>query len=101
VDSRLSEIVGAFGPPSFKFGKWLLCYAPENGTGWVFVDGFVFTPDDHGAPQTPFRGYPDDPILRSIRLPGPDFEAGLRLSPRGAALDTAPTWNGSPEHVTQ
>lgn len=85
-DTRLSEIVETCGLPSFKIGKWLLCYAPEAGTGWILFDGFVYTPDEHGAPQTPFRGYPDDPILRSIRLPGPDFEAGLRLTPRGKAL---------------
>ncbi|MBO3734051.1 hypothetical protein [Glycomyces niveus] len=85
-DARLGEIVEAFGPPSFKIGKWLLCYAPENGTGWVFFDGFEYIPDVNGVSQTPFPGYPDDPILRSIRLPGPDFEAGLRLTPRGKAL---------------
>jgi hypothetical protein len=86
ADTRLSEIVDAFGPPSFKVGKWLLCYAPADGSGWVFFDGFTYHPDEQGARQAVLTGYPDDPILRSIRLPGPDFEAGLHLAPLGAAL---------------
>lgn len=86
ADTRLNEIVDAFGPPSFKIGRWLLCYSPADGTGWVCFDGFQYHPDGHGARQAVFTGYPDDPILRSIRLPGPDFEGGLRLTPLGAAL---------------
>jgi hypothetical protein len=86
ADTRLSDVVEDLGPPSFKIHRYLLCYGPESGTGWVFFDGFTYHPDEHGAPQTVFTGYPADPILRSIRLPGPDFEAGLRLTPLGAAL---------------
>jgi hypothetical protein len=85
-DTRLSEIIETFGPPSFKIHKYVHCYAPESGTGWAFFDGFSYTPDDHGAPETPFRGYPSDPVLRSIRLPGPDFEESLRLTRQGKAL---------------
>ncbi|GAA2170250.1 hypothetical protein GCM10009783_48160 [Glycomyces lechevalierae] len=85
-DAHLSEIVKAFGPPSFRIHKYVYCYAPESGTGWAFFDGFGYTPDDHGAPATTFRGYPSDPVLRSIRLPGPDFEESLRLTRQGEAL---------------
>jgi hypothetical protein len=85
-DARLSEIVKTFGPPSFKIHKYVYCYAPESGTGWAFFDGFNYTLDVRGAPATPFRGYPSDPVLRSIRLPGPDFEESLRLTRQGEAL---------------
>jgi hypothetical protein len=67
----LSEIVETFGPPSFKIHKYAYCYAPENRTGWVFFDGFAYTSDEDGAPEPTFSGYPSDPGLRSIRLPGP------------------------------
>jgi hypothetical protein len=82
----MSEIVETFGPPSFKIHKYVHCYAPEKGTGWVFFDGFGYTPDDDGAPEIPFRSYPSNPVLRSVRLPGPDFEKSLRLTRQGEAL---------------
>lgn len=86
-DTRLSEIVDAFGPPSFRIGRWLLCYAPEEGTGWVFFDESDYMPDVYDPESGRFTsGYPENPLLRSIRLPGADFEQSLRLSPRGEAL---------------
>jgi hypothetical protein len=101
VDIRLSEIVGAFGPPSFKIGKRLLCYAPENGTGWVFVDGFVFTPDDHGAPRTLISRNPTTPYSAASAFRGPISGPACASARAVRPCDTAPTWNGSPEHVAQ
>lgn len=87
-DVHLSAIAEAFGPPSFKVGRWILCYAPEEGTGWVFFDGSDHTPDVYDLEQGRFTGgYPEDPLLRSVRLPGEDFEQSLRLTRHGEALE--------------
>jgi hypothetical protein len=86
-DTRLSAIVDTFGPPSFKIGRWILCYAPEEGTGWVFFDGSDHMPDNYDPESGRFTsGYPEDPLLRSIRLPGTDFAKSLRLTRHGEAL---------------
>lgn len=37
-DIRRSEVEATFGPPSLVLGKRVLCYAPEDDSGWIFVD---------------------------------------------------------------
>jgi hypothetical protein len=86
-DARLSAIADAFGPPSFEIVRRVFCYAPDDGTGWVFFDGSDHRPDVYDLEQGQFTwGYPQDPLLRSIRLPGDDFEQSLRLTRHGEAL---------------
>jgi hypothetical protein len=50
-DVRRSEIVEEFGPPSLAVDKRVLCYAPSDGSGWMFVDCWVesqtrYVPDE-------------------------------------------------------
>lgn len=86
-DTRLSAIVDTFGPPSFKVGRQVLCYAPEESIGWIFFDGSDHMPDIYDLDSGRFTsGYPKDPLLRSVRLPGDDFEQSLRLTRHGNAL---------------
>lgn len=86
-DAHLSEVVSDFGPPSFKVGRWILCYASDDGTGWIFFDGSDYTPDVYDREKGRFTGgFPEDPLLRSIRLPGSDFAKSLRLTRHGEAL---------------
>lgn len=87
ADARLSEVVGACGPPSFKIGRWILCYAPEDRSGWIYFDSSAYEPDINDPESGSFTGgYPQDPLLRNIRLPGEDFGKSLRLTRHGRAL---------------
>jgi hypothetical protein len=94
TDVRMSEILDAFGPPSLKIGRDLLCYAPENGTGWIFIDCFSETTAVY-EPGTGRLGHPTgiyDPLVRDIRLPGAEFEKSLRLTLYGRFLRWGPSW---------
>ena len=48
-DVRRSEVEAAFGSVSLVVAKRVLCYAPTDTSGWVFVDCFA----EHAHPLCP------------------------------------------------
>ncbi|WP_030155641.1 hypothetical protein [Glycomyces sp. NRRL B-16210] len=94
TDVRMSEILDAFGPPSLKIGRDLLCYAPEDGTGWVFIDCFWETTAAYQPGTGGLGNFTEtyDPLVRDIRLPGENFEENLRLTLYGRFLRWGPGW---------
>ncbi|GAB3649176.1 hypothetical protein [Glycomyces tarimensis] len=82
TDVHMSEILDAFEPPSLKIGRDLLCYAPENDTGWLFIDCFWETTTTYEAGTSGLEHSTEtyDPLVRDFRLPGADFEENLRLT---------------------
>ncbi|MFC7480868.1 hypothetical protein ACFQX7_13740 [Luedemannella flava] len=92
-DVRRSEVEAAFGPPSLLVDKRILCYVPTDGPGWVFVDCYT----EHFTRYVPDSGNyewlrDDDPLVRAVRHPAADFEAGLILTRFGKVLRWGPGW---------
>jgi len=92
-DVRRGEVLDTFGPPSFEIGRNILCYAPDDGSGWTFFDCF-------GEPAQRYRpGKGDytcerdeDPLVRDARVPAEGFEDGLILTLYGRVLRWGPGW---------
>lgn len=76
-DLRVGEIVAALGEPSLTTGHRVLCYAPADGTGWMFFDAFT----EPGL----FPGEPD-PRVRNARVPAASPADGFVLTPYGRTL---------------
>jgi hypothetical protein len=92
-DVRRSEIEAVFGPPSLAVGRRVLCYAPSDSCGWMFVDCW----DEPQTQYVPDRGHYQttadaDPLVRDIRVPAEDFEEGLILTLYGKVLRWGPGW---------
>ncbi len=92
-DVHRSEVEAAFGPPSCRIGKRVWCYAPADGSGWVFIDCW----DEAPARYVPNKGTFDrevqaDPLVRDIRVPAGDFDDGLVLTLYGRVLRWGPGW---------
>ena len=92
-DVRRGEVVEAFGPPSFEIGRHILCYAPDDGSGWIFFDCFT-EPSTSYQPGKGSYGYErdEDPLVRDVRVPAEDFEQGLILTLYGRVLRWGPGW---------
>jgi hypothetical protein len=84
-DVRRSEVEATFGPPSLVVDKRVLCYAPEDGSGWVFFDCWQERVERYAAGQFEVV-VEDDPLVRDIRVPAGTFEDGLILTLFGRAL---------------
>lgn len=92
-DVRRSEVEAMFGPASLVVGKRVLCYAPVDGTGWVFFDCFdePVSRYEPGAGRYTFE--PDhDPLVRCVRYPADTFDAGLVMTLYGKVLRWGPGW---------
>lgn len=92
-DVRRSEVEDAFGEPSLRVGKRVLCYAPADGGRWVFFDCW----DEPSPRYVPGEGRFDggletDPLVRDVRTPAADFEDGLILTLYGKVLRWGPGW---------
>lgn len=93
-DVRRSEVEASYGPPSLIIDKRVLCYAPADMPGWLFFDCF----EDHGPGEyVPGAGRyewrrNDDLLVRAVRRPAPDFEAGLILTLYGKVMRWGPGW---------
>jgi len=102
-DVRRSEVVAECGAPSLIVDGRVLCYAPADGSGWVFVDCFV----QHAQEYVPGTGsyearLDDDPLVRTVRRPADDFESGLILTLYGNVLRWGPGWwIDHPAHLSQ
>lgn len=93
-DVRRSEVEASFGRPSLIVEKRVLCYAPADMTGWVFFDCFQ---EQGSAEYVPGAGRfewrrDDDPLVRAVRRPAPDFESGLISTLYGTVLRSGPGW---------
>lgn len=92
---RRGEVEACYGSPSLVIGRRVLCYAgSSNGPGWLFFDCF----EDHGpgeyvagAGRYEWRRN-EDPLVRAVRRPAPDFEAGLVLTLYGKVMRWGPGW---------
>lgn len=92
-DVRRSEVEAEFGAPSIVADKRVLCYAPGDGSGWVFVDCFSQWSGRYVAGAGRYEGErDDDPLVRSVRSPAADFESGLILTLYGKVLRWGPGW---------
>jgi hypothetical protein len=93
-DVRRSEVEASYGPPSLIVEKRVLCYAPADTSGRLFFDCF----EDHGPGEyVPGAGRyewrrNDDPLVRAVRCPAPDFAAGLILTLYGKVMRWGPGW---------
>jgi hypothetical protein len=92
-DLRRSEVESDFGSPSLVIGNRILCYAPADASGWVFVDCFAEHHDEYtpGVGRYEWRR-DDDPLVCAIRQPAEDFESGLTLTLYGKARRWIPGW---------
>jgi hypothetical protein len=93
-DVRRSEVEADFGTPSIVADKRTLCYAPADGTGWVFMDCYTEpTPGCYAPGKGRYSGErDDDPLVRSVRHPAATFESGLILTLYGKVLRWGPGW---------
>lgn len=92
-DIRCSEVEAAFGSPSLRVGKRVLCYASADGGRWVFFDCW----DERVLRYVPGKGrfeggFDPDPLVRDIRTPAADFDGGLVLTVYGKVLRWGPGW---------
>ena len=93
-DVRRSEAEAEYGTPSLVADKRTLCYAPADGTGWVFMDCYTQPTTGRYVPgKGTYEGECDeDPLVRSVRHPAATFEAGLILTLYGKVLRWGPGW---------
>ncbi|WP_460359670.1 hypothetical protein [Actinoallomurus bryophytorum] len=92
-DVRRSEVEATFGPPSLVADRRVLCYAPTDGSGWVFVDCYTEWTNRYVTGSGRYEGERDnDPLVRSVRHPTQSFEAGLILTLYGKVLRWGPGW---------
>ena len=110
VDFRQSAIEAILGPPSFRAGHDTWCYVVAEPTApWLFLD---FGRDSVLQYQAGRGTYDDiewkaDPLLRDVRLPRSDFEAGLILTLYGKVHRWGTGWwierpgSGAPAGVAE
>ncbi|MBB4907714.1 hypothetical protein [Actinophytocola algeriensis] len=92
-DVRRSEVEAVFGPPSLLADKRVLCYAPEDGSGWVFFDCWQERVERYEPGHGRFDVLvEDDPLVRDIRVPAGTFDDGLVLTLFGRVLRWGPGW---------
>ncbi|MEV0157228.1 hypothetical protein AB0H57_26355 [Micromonospora sp. NPDC050686] len=92
-DVRRSEVEAAYGSSSLVVDKRVLCYAPADRSGWVFFDCFTECRSDYVPGAGRYEGrVGEDPLVRAVRRPATDFEAGLILTLYGKVLRWGPGW---------
>ncbi|WP_203717736.1 hypothetical protein [Asanoa siamensis] len=81
-DLRYEQVLDEFGTPGLIVSRRVLCYAPPDGSGWVFVDCVPLHRDTYVPGRgTVVRHWDVDPVVRAVRRPAAGFEAGLTLTP--------------------
>lgn len=80
----------------------MLCYAPDNGTAWVFIDCFAEPVRRYDPGSGTYTFEPDhDPLVRCVRQPAKTFEAGLILTIYGKMLRWGSGWwIHHPDHLS-
>jgi hypothetical protein len=94
TDVRRSEAERVLGLPSLVVGRRVLCYATADpGEGWLFVDCHAEYVRRYDAGHGRYTADLDtDPLVRSVRIPGPSFEDGLILTLYGLTMRWGPGW---------
>ncbi|MFB4293806.1 hypothetical protein ACBI99_39670 [Nonomuraea sp. ATR24] len=83
-DVRRDEVEAAFGPPGLVVGLRVLCYVSTAGE-WAFFDCWEETVRRYAPGKGCCEPVPGDgPLVRSVRVPAPDFRSGLVLTLFGA-----------------
>jgi len=93
-DVLRSEAEDMLGPPSLVAGRTVLCYAAADPpSGWLFIDCHAERVRRYDAGHGRYAvDRAADPLVRSVRMPGPDFEAGLILTLYGKTLRWGQGW---------
>ncbi|GIH07855.1 hypothetical protein Rhe02_59220 [Rhizocola hellebori] len=92
-DVRRSEVDAMYGTPSLIVGQRVLCYAPDDGSAWVFFDCFAEAVRRYEPATGAYTFEPDhDPLVRCVRTPAKTFDAGLILTVYGKVLRWGPGW---------
>lgn len=89
-DVRHSEVEAAFGGPSLIVDKRVWCYAPQDGSGWVFFDGWDDAPTRYSPESGGFTLRAEtDLLVRDVRVPAATYGEGILLTRFGEAV----RWN--------
>jgi hypothetical protein len=93
-DVRQSQAEGILGQPSLVIDRKVLCYAPADPAAcWLFIDCHPERATRYDAGHGRYTADRDaDPLVRAVRVSGPDFEAGLILTLYGKTLRWGPGW---------
>jgi hypothetical protein len=93
-DVSLDEAGRILGEPSLVVDRKILCYAPaDRAEGWLFVDCHVERSRRYDVGHGRYTAVGDvEPLVRSVRLSGQGFEAGLILTLYGKTLRWGPGW---------
>jgi hypothetical protein len=93
-DVRQGEAERTLGRPSLLVDGRILCYAPADpAAGWLFIDCHAEHARRYDVGHGRYTADRDtDALVRSVRLSGPDFEAGLILTLYGKTLRWGPGW---------
>lgn len=82
------------GEPSLIVSRKILCYvSADPAAGWLFVDCHAESPNYYEVGCGRYTSVRDiEPLVRSVRLSGQNFEAGLVLTLYGKTLRWGPNW---------
>jgi hypothetical protein len=85
---------GLLGEPSLVIDRKVLCYVPEDpAAGWLFIDCHAEQARRYNVGRGSYTADRDaEPLIRSVRLSGQDFESGLILTLYGKTLRWGPGW---------
>jgi hypothetical protein len=93
-DVSQGEAVRILGEPSLVVDRRVLAYAPADPTaGWLFIDCHAEHASRYDVGHGRYTAVGDvEPLVRSVRLSGLGFEAGLILTLYGKTLRWGPGW---------
>jgi hypothetical protein len=85
---------GLLGEPSLVIDRKVLYYVPEDpAAGWLFIDCHAEQARRYNVGRGGYAADRDaEPLIRSVRLSGQDFESGLILTLYGKTLRWGPGW---------
>jgi len=100
VDLRRSQLIEDLGEASVEVGRRVLCYVGPEDTDWVAFDCWeapltkYYVEGARGAHIRAgvFTTYPENPLLRDVRVPAPSFNESLILTTYGKVLRWGSAW---------
>jgi hypothetical protein len=93
-DVTQTEAERLLGEPSLVVDRRVLCYVPEDlVAGWLFIDCYTEQVRCYDVGHGRYAADSAiEPLVRSVRLSGQDFESGLILTLYGKTLRWGPGW---------
>jgi hypothetical protein len=93
-DVPQGEAKRILGEPSLVVDRRILCYVPADpAAGWLFIDCHAEHATRYDVGRGRYTAVPGtEPLVRSVRLSGRDFEAGLILTLYGKTPRWGPGW---------